>query len=138
MNYVCPAEEHQRSRATIDGSQADANWDATDMNFGLSVDLGAQSKPVQKLAELRRRDSLSISKPTTTAIDFANAASNLEWAGLRATECDQSEEEFDTFAHVVEYTKRHEALLAFYYLDDNNKVGPLQPARFSFNSVCCR
>uniref|UniRef100_A0A914VC98 Uncharacterized protein n=1 Tax=Plectus sambesii TaxID=2011161 RepID=A0A914VC98_9BILA len=123
MNYMCPADEHQqRPRVPIEGSQADAAWDETDMNFGLSVDLGAQSKPVQKLAELRRRDSLSISKPTTSAMEYAQAASNLEWAGLRATECDQSEEEFDTFAHVVEYTKRHEALLAFYYLDDNNKV----------------
>lgn len=41
---------------------------------------------------------------------------------LASTIGDVSEQDHDTFDHILQVTAQHEAIMAYYYMDENNKV----------------
>uniref|UniRef100_A0A915AVN0 triacylglycerol lipase n=1 Tax=Parascaris univalens TaxID=6257 RepID=A0A915AVN0_PARUN len=72
-----------------------------------------------ELDALRRRDSLISSKRILNA---AKSSQKPLEEITKSTAKTTSQKDFVTLSHVVEYAKAHDAVLAYYYTDDDNKV----------------
>uniref|UniRef100_A0A914RW42 Uncharacterized protein n=1 Tax=Parascaris equorum TaxID=6256 RepID=A0A914RW42_PAREQ len=72
-----------------------------------------------ELDALRRRDSLISSKRILNA---AKSSQKPLEEITKSTAKTTSQKDFVTLSHVVEYAKAHDAVLAYYYTDDDNKA----------------
>lgn len=83
----------------------------------LNINLSPEAQ--LELDALRRRDSLISSKRILNA---AKPSQKPLEELVKSTAKTTSQEDFDALSHVVEYAKAHDAVLAYYYTDDDNKV----------------
>lgn len=123
----------------------------TELNFGFSVDMQSKSNKVQKMSNIVARFEPAdhrtcklysrnlecfrdnVKRSEFPAATVAGVAQDLELEGLRkATTVGGGQasplsdigqqENFDTYSSILNFTQQHEALMAFYYLDEHKQV----------------
>jgi hypothetical protein len=107
--------------------------DQADTSFGCTVDLNTRSRPVRDLVNIVRHekeaeaDSEDVrrGKSGSYSVQVAHTATELCSAAMqRQSAVDQSSgesaEDADTLSAIVEYSRRHDALMSFYYMDDES------------------
>lgn len=101
------------------------------MNFGFTMDLSQRKRKLAAGCIRDKRRSLmeafeSLDNQTSEVdmIEIANRALNMEREYLHRSQTDLLGESpgIDTFEHILEVTDKQEALMAYYYLDENNRV----------------
>uniref|UniRef100_A0A915IRN9 Uncharacterized protein n=1 Tax=Romanomermis culicivorax TaxID=13658 RepID=A0A915IRN9_ROMCU len=141
------ADSQSISSAQAGGLQSGGQCTVTEMNFGFSVDLASSSDPVRQMADIVVRDD--VTKRDVRASAVADLAEDLEIEGLRKVTAlnpeqnaanvslsgqnsppisvdnlllQQQQENFDTYAAILNYTHKRDALMSYYYMDENNHV----------------
>ncbi|VDP18109.1 unnamed protein product [Soboliphyme baturini] len=106
--------------STSNASLADEYHAVKQLTLGFSVDY-------QKSNSSLRRISSAIKHQSSKASDICQAVDELELETLQhSSKNDKANEirskNLDEIHAVLEYTAEHEALMAFYYLDEKNQV----------------
>lgn len=106
-------------------------WTVAEGNLGFTVDLNSRKQSVREMANIVQKDIPEKSK--FPAARVAHVADRLGWEGLQKAVTggtsprfgsaeNVNQEDFDTFASILSFTRRQEALMAYYYLDENNHM----------------
>lgn len=118
-------------RASVAADSAPGQWTVAEGNLGFTVDLNARSQRVREMANIVHKDKPGKSK--FPAARVAHVADGLGWEGLQkavnegaspysgSTE-NVHQDDFDAFASILQFTRRQEALMAYYYLDEHNQM----------------
>lgn len=89
------------------------------VNVGFTVDLGDVNAKPEVIHNDRRplSSALGADSKERTAVEILNAA--LEMESQKPEDWDT---QVDSFEQILEVTRRHDALMAYYYLDENNRM----------------
>lgn len=112
-SICCPHKDKQQMTPSNASSRRSSCF-----NFGFSVDVAgipaSSSKPLTK--------AMNADRVEEKAVDLANAALTLDPTVIKDCDSICGEHVSDTFDQMLQVTKQHEAIMAYYYLDENNQV----------------
>ncbi|KFD49067.1 hypothetical protein M514_10009 [Trichuris suis] len=101
----------------------------SEMNFGFTVNMSDKCKPLKSVSTICAEDMGELSEFTTSSV--SKVVDDLEWAGYqKATslfgqtppEVPFENSEFDTLGAILNYSRKHDALMAYYYTDESNRM----------------
>jgi hypothetical protein len=139
-----PASEN----ASIVSAKTGVKLESAEVEYGLSVDLNVRSRRVRDMVNIFRHEADTLPLEPSRRVSLASTASPFDpthsntVAQLTSELCSEAVRvesghrgdsaepppttttprmdgtELDTMASIVEYTRRHESLMAFYYMDE--------------------
>ncbi|CDW57522.1 Phospholipase, patatin family [Trichuris trichiura] len=120
---------------TVTSAASTGRMTTSEMNFGFTVNMSEKCKPLKTVSTIFAEDKGELSEFTTSSV--SKVLDDLEWAGYRKatslfgtakalrqtpSEVPFENSEFDTLGAILNYSRKHDALMAYYYTDESNRM----------------
>uniref|UniRef100_A0A5S6Q1Q3 triacylglycerol lipase n=1 Tax=Trichuris muris TaxID=70415 RepID=A0A5S6Q1Q3_TRIMR len=101
----------------------------TERNYGFTVDMNDKCKSLKKVSSIFAENTSDLTEFTTSSV--SKLLDDLEYAGYRravsragqtSPEAPLEHGEFDSLGAILNYSRKHDALMAYYYMDDDNRM----------------